>query len=137
MKSMIHKMAWAGLAASISLFPSFLQAQGNGPHHSEPVLIPASPSGYDMTWFGEVNTAYFVEFSTDLTSWEYLPFTHRGEGLQVPFWYECQNQSTSMFLRIKWLANAPLGDADGDGVSYVYEVNVLGSDPLTHESWVI
>ena len=124
------------LLVSLSFLSPVVGAQTNGPHHSNPVMVPASPSGFDVTWFGEINTTYFVEFSTDLFTWEYLPFSHRGQGQEVPFWYECSNQSSAMFLRVKWLENAPLNDADGDGAPDDYEVGILGSDPLIYEDWV-
>lgn len=133
MRAPFHKSGRAGWLLGLFLTASPGSGQASGPHHSNPILVPDDPSGFDLTWYGELDAAYFVQFSTDLTHWEYLDFSHRGQDQLVPFWYDCDDSATAMYLRIRWMANAPVGDADGDGASDDYEVGVLGSDPLVYE----
>jgi len=90
-----------------------------------------------MTWHATSGQTYFIQVSTDLITWTYLPEVIAGgdDDISVPF---DPVASPKLFARLRYtdalVAGLP-GDADfdGDGLTNMAEL-LLGTDPLNPDT---
>lgn len=87
---------------------------------------------FDFSWFGKDGRTYFVQTSTTLTDWIYVPnIIESGEDavLNYGFYYSFPAPHKGFFLRLAY-TDAPWSeDFDGDGYDNEFELD-LGTDPL-------
>jgi hypothetical protein len=86
---------------------------------------------YEFSWWGREGRAYFMQTSTDLVNWSYVPQAH--QGLDEAIGYGFMSPTPRLFLRLRHvesLSAAPtLEDFDGDKITTEVEFS-LGTDPL-------
>ena len=92
-----------------------------------------------MTWHSTSGQTYFIQISTDLNTWTYLPevITGDDDDISIPF---DSTASPKLFARLRY-TDAPVtpetkaddADFDGDGLSNIAEL-LLGTDPLNPDS---
>ncbi len=86
---------------------------------------------YTFSWWGRAGRTYFVQHSTDLITWDYLPDIRPGYG--DPLGHEFYASGEKSFLRLQFsdipTADPFNADFDGDKVNNWNEVN-RQTDPL-------
>lgn len=121
------------LALSIAL--SGLTGADPLPPPQAQISITAGSSGtWNRDWQGVPHRVYFMQWSVDLVSWSFYPFMNFGSELHS----RKLNSSTPKFFsrlfyyddpNIETLEQAMNHDYDGDGVSNMDEIAVLGTSP--------
>jgi len=100
-------------------------------------MINPNPAGYSLDWFGFDGRSYFIQISSGLENWEFLPVIRSGEDAMISEGFA--SPSPELFLRLAW-SDIPDGgdpvtaDFDGDGIPNGYELNPLLSNPLDSDS---
>lgn len=99
------------------------------------ISITAGSSGtWNLDWQGVSHRVYFMQWSVDLVNWSFCPFMNFGSELHSRGF----NSSTpKLFMRLFYyddtnidtLEQAMNHDYDGDGVSNMDEITVLGTSP--------
>ncbi len=88
-----------------------------------PPTVVDTPTGLAMQWTGIADHSYFIQCSTDLVEWTFLPEVKNGDGI---FDYGFTTTSDLLFVRLKYTGiptNDPANfDFDGDGLGSLYEV---------------
>lgn len=122
---------------SIALMLAFCSPLGADPSpltQSQVSFTAGSAGTWNSDWQGAPHRVYFMLWSLDLVSWNFCPFMHFGEGLQS----RGMNSSTPKFFirlfyyddpNIATLEQAQNHDLDGDGVSNIDEIKILGTRP--------
>jgi len=91
--------------------------------------ISSATTGFNLDWDGSNGNTYFVEYSSDLITWQYMPVIESGTG--GPLGYGFGSPDDRLFLRLKYTdvatSNALTDDFDGDGISNWDEVRLGGS----------
>ncbi|ADE55728.1 hypothetical protein Caka_2713 [Coraliomargarita akajimensis DSM 45221] len=91
----------------------------------------AGAAGWELSWAADSGTAYFIQESTDLINWHYLPWIEMGSGELLDYSYS--SLSGGAFLRLKSVAaetsDPHAEDFDGDGIGNWDEL-MQQSDPL-------
>ncbi len=88
---------------------------------------------YAADWQGVEGRIYFMQWSTDLVTWQYAPFLDFGDGMHSR---GLESSTDKFFVRlftvddpsITSLEEAMNADLDGDGLSNIFEVT-YGYDP--------
>lgn len=89
---------------------------------------------FEAQWPTVTGNTYFLETSTDMINWTYLPYVNLGTGglLTQPFSSVSHDRK---FLKVKSTdvptTTANLGDPDFDGLSNYWELTHTNSDPLS------
>jgi len=99
--------------------------------------IQVETQGSSIDWIGASGRTYFVEWSTDLKNWEYFPIIYSGNSSELSHGFN--TTATEFFVRLKWTdtpdgGDPNLADFDGDGWGSLYELQVLGTDPLVRDT---
>mgnify|MGYP001947715899 CR=1 FL=1 len=91
-----------------------------------------------LQWEGNEAHTYFIQTSTDLVNWTYLPIIKSGADTTLNYTLG-ENSEPRFFTRLKFhsgtdVANPYTADFDGDGVSNWEEIRPGGSgtDPFVH-----
>ena len=95
-----------------------------------------TPNSFQLTWPGVAGRLYFIECSTDLQTWTYLPDVQLGSGINLSNGFSCSTGRTYLRLRYSIATNITAGangDIDGDGISNHDEVATTHTDPFTPE----
>jgi hypothetical protein len=95
-----------------------------------------TPNSFQLTWPGVAGRLYFIECSTDLQTWTYLPDVQLGSGINLFNGFSCSTGRTYLRLRYSIATNITAGangDIDGDGISNHDEVATTHTDPFTPE----
>ncbi len=99
----------------------------------------ASDTEWNLDWQGVTGRTYFIQTSVDLVHWEYEPYMAFGSGI----WHSLLGSLTpKYFVRlfcvddssVTTLQEAKDADFDNDGISNLYEIQTLGSDPMNKDS---
>ncbi len=103
-------------------------------------LLPQSGSGYKAEWNSKEGLTFFLEYSTDLQNWSYVPdaiATGTGDRLEYYFDHAPEADHQAIFFRLvtsKIIAENPsLADFDNDGLTNSEEIR-LGTDPLFYDT---
>ena len=102
-------------------------------HQPKPEINTIS-SGFNLDCFLYASRTYFIQYSTDLTNWSYMPIIKAGNN--APLDYGFFASGNRIFLRLKYTdtptSNPDDDDFDGDGVSNNDEVREggTGTDPF-------
>jgi hypothetical protein len=133
--SMIMKTRFFTLPLSLllSITLAYSQAQPSA------TVTPRGANNYDIAWAGVAGRTYFIEFSTDLVNYHYLPTMDYGAGQHS---YGMHSSTDKGFMRLhyvdaSWITNlqqARDADFDGDGISNAFEVETIFSNPMDAES---
>ena len=120
--------------SSLSAVLVFLTANALSDPQPAPEIRTTS-TGFNLDWFGIEKNSYFIQYSTDLSNWSYLPAIESGQN--APLSYGFNISGAKLFLRLKYTDTLTLDlltdDFDGDGVSNWGEIreNGTGTDPFT------
>ena len=105
------------------------------PAQPQASFIQASADFWNLDWQGVDGRTYFIQTSVDLVHWEYQPTMAFGTGL----WHTLLgSDSAKYFVRLHYtddlsvssLQEAKDADFDHDGIPNLYEIQIVGSDPL-------
>ncbi|MGJ8678517.1 MAG: hypothetical protein ACSHX0_13465 [Akkermansiaceae bacterium] len=110
----------------------------------QPQFESLSPGQFQLSWTGEPNWSYFVQTSTDLQAWSYLPEMTWGI-VNNPYVFVPTNGSgqalSEFFTRLQMtnlpvdsLAAAENADFDGDGWSNIFELQTILTSPLLKDT---
>lgn len=122
--------------AALSCLP--LSGQTADDHNEGSKLVyNTSTDNYTFSWWGRSGWTYFLQTSTDLFGWTYVPtIIESGNDavLSYGFSYSLPNFGDAVFLRLNMTDKAGAagtsGDADGDRISNQDEFN-QGTDPMS------
>lgn len=87
----------------------------------------ASGSAWSASWEGVAIMTYFMQVSTDLADWSYLPDMKSGEGVHTAS--GMNTDVPKFFFRLKYTDLDP-ADLAGDGIPALFKVATLGVDPF-------
>ncbi len=109
------------------------------PAPQPPVIFTQGLQGtFAADWQGVAGRIYFMQWSTDLVTWEYTPFLDFGDGMHSR---GLESSTDKFFVRlftvddpaITSLDEAMNADFDGDGLSNVFELT-FGYNPYSTAS---
>lgn len=110
-------------------------ASADPPPQPAVTLVPGPGNSYTAEWEGVAGRSYFLQFTTDLVSWNYAPMMRFGSGSK-----SVGLTSSSPFFSVRlnyhdygWvtsLQEAEDADFDSDGIPNLFEIDDLGTDPL-------
>lgn len=109
------------------------------PAPQPPVIFTQGLQGtFAADWQGVTGRIYFMQWSTDLTSWQYTPFLDFGDGMHS---HGLESSTDKFFVRlftvddsaITSLDEAMSADLDSDGLSNIFEL-AYGYDPFNAAS---
>ncbi|NJR43902.1 MAG: hypothetical protein HC767_15820 [Akkermansiaceae bacterium] len=95
---------------------------------------------WNAEWAGVTQRTYFMQWSLNLTSWQYAPTMEFGAGAKS---YGIATENAGKFfvrlnyLDANWITNlqqARAADFDSDGIPNAFEVETLATDPLDRNS---
>lgn len=93
---------------------------------------------FNLDWNGTLGNTYFIQYSSDLISWQYMPVIESGMGDLLGYGFN--SSADKLFLRLHYTdipTNSPFsGDFDNDGISNWDEVKDGGSgtSPLIEDT---
>jgi len=105
---------------------------------SAPKVTEISPATFHLDWSGTLENTYFIQYSSDLISWKYMPIIKSGVG--GPLGYGFNATGGELFLRLHYTSiptSSPLlADFDGDDVSNWDEIRLggTGTSPLIEDT---
>lgn len=97
-----------------------------------------SPSGCSFNWQGQAGRNYFVQWSTDLENWMFIPTIRTGNNAGMSEGIACS--SSKFFVQLRWSDLPDEGDPntadfDGDGISNLEELQAMPqTSPLDLDS---
>jgi len=103
-----------------------------------PKITEITSTSFNIDWDGTLGNTYFIQYSADLISWDYMPMIKSGTG--GPLGYGFDAAGGKLFLRLHYTAtptNSPFSDDfDNDGISNWDEVKDGGSgtSPLIEDT---
>jgi len=87
-----------------------------------------STGAMTFSWWGVAGRAYFIEYSSDLVNWSYLPVAESGNNAVIQYGFA--STGTNCFLRLTYsdgLTGDPYAfDSDGDGIPDWWEYYNFG-----------
>lgn len=85
---------------------------------------------FNMDWYGINGRTYFVQWSVDLVSWQYMPVIERGANDVIGYGFD--GDVDKMFIRLHYTDIPTItphsDDFDGDGISNWDEVRTGGTN---------
>lgn len=126
------RQAVAVASCHVFLFSATAQT----PPQPQVTLTPTAPDTWNAAWQGIAHRTYFLQRSTDLINWTYTPLMDFGVGNKTQ---TLVTSSPKFFTRlvtvdnigVTTLTQARDADFDADGISNSYELETLGTDPLS------
>jgi hypothetical protein len=96
---------------------------------------------WNADWPGAPDRTYFLQWSLDLTEWRYAPVMEFGTGVKSTG-IATQGED-KFFIRLRYVDDATIttleqarnADFDNDGLPNYYEVEILGTDPLSESGY--
>lgn len=121
---------------SIAIFSSVVGslslASADLPPQPQVSLMQGEANTWDLSWQSIPVRTYFMQMSQDLVAWDYVPEIEFGDGGFLAWGFESNNPI--QFFRLKYTdtptTDPDLADFDGDGVASIFELKLLGTDPL-------
>ncbi len=90
---------------------------------------------YQLHWWGMDEHFYFVEQSTDLVNWSFVPIFEAGTADVLHYGFA--TNAERLFFRLRYTddpdSSLMQSDLDGDGLS-VYQEYLIGSDPFNPDT---
>ncbi len=115
----------AGVVSALALTPT-------GITEDSMIFYDSDTDSYSFEWQGRIGWTYFIQQSSDLMEWDYVPIIEPGQD-QTIAWGFSISSSEPFFLRLMMsdvpTANAWEDDFDDDGFGNQLELD-LGTDPL-------
>ena len=99
----------------------------------EGLLLPnPTTGGHSLSWWGELDTTYFIQHGDDLVGWDYIPDLASGADAQITYQFLTNGPRGFYKLRSSdYPTSDPWGaDFDGDELSN-YDELFGGLDPLS------
>jgi hypothetical protein len=99
------------------------------------IVKDASESGLTLEWTSQAQTTYFIQYSSDLQQWDYLPLIEQGNS--YGHIWNIDSNADKLFFRLKYTDALPSNedpfeyDFDGDSVSNLDELS-QGTDPFSN-----
>jgi len=122
------------LLSSLILSSTLFVSADLGPEPA-PEITEITSTSFNIDWDGTLGNTYFIQYSADLISWDYMPIIKSGIG--GPLGYGFDAAGGKLFLRLHYTdiptSNPSTDDFDGDGISNWDEVRLGG----THTSPLI
>lgn len=93
---------------------------------------------FELSWDTVSGRSYFLQWSTDLDQWKYLPMIETGDSNKMQYGF--QSNADAFFARVQYTdipaIDPKAADFDGDGISNWNEVRVggTGTDPFLYSS---
>ena len=117
---LIAALAYAPAASAQNDFlPTGPAADGTDNENQRFRAVPDIPGAYEYAYWARLGRTYFLELSTDLATWEYLPIIETGRGSAASYGFT--NESPRVFVRLRHIAGTyddPYAlDIDADGLS--------------------
>ena len=114
------------IAAALLALTSALVAQQN---QTQKIEVTGANSA-NITWDSVPGRGYFLQVSSNLLEWNYLPMVKYGDGTPQ-FSHNFTSSGDKIFARLHYMdiphtGDPELGDFDGDGVLNIDEVTTLG-----------
>jgi hypothetical protein len=133
MKSPSFRQMFVSVLASLSML-----AIANPTAQPQMQFTPGLQGSYNVDWEGVTGRTYFMQFSMNLTDWQYAPFIDFGDGGHHR---GLHSDAPKFFVRLHYgdfegidsLDDAMNADFDGDGISNIVEVT-YGYDPFLTSS---
>ena len=103
------------------------------PPHPAP-QVARNGEACSLDWTSHPGITYFIQYSFDLKTWNYLPVIESGDGQPISYGFQCDTDR--MFLRLHYTnhptSNPNSDDFDNDGISNWDEVRTggTGTSPL-------
>lgn len=99
----------------------------------EKLTLEVNQGVKSLQWQSQQGRAYFLQFSTDLESWQYFPTViEPGDGQQKEWMFS--TAEPKMFSRLRSYSSTSMTpeieDFDGDGYTNYFELRFANSDPL-------
>ena len=117
---------------------AYASAEPPGIDQSMEFVIPPTGAKF-IRWQGQSGRTYFIMVSDPadhLKSWRYAPTMEAGDDLEIS--YEVDGTAEKGFFRLLYTdeptSNPYLADFDSDGISNLFEVEEIGSDPFSSAS---
>ncbi len=121
-----------------ALCVAFASAEPPGIDQSLEFVIPPTGAKF-IRWHGKLGRAYFIMVSDPadhLKTWRYAPTMEGGNDLEIS--YEVDGTAGKGFFRLLYTdeptSDPYLADFDSDGISNLFEVEQIGSDPFNSAS---
>lgn len=93
---------------------------------------PTTADTYLVSWWGKTGHTYFLQHSTNLTSWTNLDVMEEGADAVMSIAFA--STGVTDFWRVSWIDLAPSdlenADFDGDGLTNAEELTTTHTDPL-------
>lgn len=129
----------AGLLAILGGVLLTLPATAQTPAQPQVTLTATAPGTWNAAWLGIDKRTYFLQRSTDLQTWSYIPLMDFGFGNKFQ---SLSASSPKFFTRLvtvddtgaTTLPQARAADYDGDGIPNAFEIETISSDPLDKSS---
>lgn len=92
-------------------------------------------NNFQIKWFGKEYRTYFKQETEILSGWDFTSdFIEQGTGSLMNMSITLDSAPEKYFTRLKYTdiptADPQMADFDGDGVASIYELELLGTDPL-------
>ena len=101
-------------------------------------ITEGASNSWNFDWEGITGRTYFFQSSLDLVHWRYEPFIDYGEGIHS---YGATPPDPARFFRLHYDDRATddpeTDDFDGDGLSNLFEVQYLHTDPYVPNSGAV
>ncbi|MGB0992691.1 MAG: hypothetical protein ACPG32_09505 [Akkermansiaceae bacterium] len=103
-----------------------------------PTLTPQGAGAYSLNWQAIPGRSYFIQYSSDLENWHYMPVIEHDQTGLISYGFNVQN--SAFFLRLHYadgpMPGGTIDDLDGDGISNLNEIAAGGteSSPLSWDS---
>ena len=86
-----------------------------------------------VSWHAEAGSFYYLQYSTNLTDWDYVPVVEHGADNTASYGFD-PVEAEVLYIRLEASTDDPDGDQDGDGISNYDEKTEYGTDPDDDDS---
>jgi len=94
--------------------------------------------GCSLDWLSTNSRTYFIQYSSDMQRWDFMPSIHSGDGTMLSTGFQCN--TPNFFLRLNWTDQPDGGDPnaadfDGEGLGSLEELQAIPqTNPLNFDT---
>ena len=116
---------------SLGILSMATSQTSSDPNEGSRLNYDSTYGSYAFSWWGKPGRTYFIQHSSNLLAWEYLPLIESGADDPLEWYFNSTDPKLFLRLRHSDIATSdPFNtDFDGDKVSNIDEL-WLGTDPL-------